>query len=259
MYRLLPTTLAVALTIALSPSAHAKKKDGKGQKHAPPAAAQHGGNGGGHAQAGQHGHGNGGHKAPQVGAYHAPKAPVVYKAPKASKQHRAQPYVASGSQRSQVHAQNRQPQTVVSASNQSRKYNQRNYNQRNYNQTAVHRTDVSNYQSYTQNRVYNQRVYQPPVTVYRDWDRGHVHHWNNHRYHWYNNAWVILDIPVGGYDSGSLEANVQAALAREGYDPGPIDGVVGGQTRDAIAAYQQDHGLSVTASINDSLIRSLRL
>src|SRR4051794_31513186 len=92
MYRLLSTTLAVALTIALSPSAHAKKKDGKGQKQAPAAAVQHGGNGGGHSQGGQYAHGNPGHKAPKGGAYHAPKAPVVYKAPKAGKHNPGQTY-----------------------------------------------------------------------------------------------------------------------------------------------------------------------
>jgi len=50
---------------------------------------------------------------------------------------------------------------------------------------------------------------------------------------------------------------VQAALRREGYNPGPIDGVIGGQTRDAIADYQHDHGLAPTGSINDPLLRSL--
>jgi peptidoglycan hydrolase-like protein with peptidoglycan-binding domain len=36
---------------------------------------------------------------------------------------------------------------------------------------------------------------------------------------------------------------VQQALAKEGYNPGPIDGNYGGQTRGAVAAYQKVKGL----------------
>lgn len=37
---------------------------------------------------------------------------------------------------------------------------------------------------------------------------------------------------------------VQSGLARLGYDPGPVDGVMGPQTSEAIRRYQRDHGLS---------------
>ena len=113
------------------------------------------------------------------------------------------------------------------------------------------------------------RYYRPPSYVYRDWDRGRTYTWNRHRYHWSDGAWVILNANIG-YDyprtyayrdvsTGSLAASVQARLAREGYDPGPIDGVIGPQTRDAIAAFQSDHGLPVTGRIDTSLVSALGL
>lgn len=36
---------------------------------------------------------------------------------------------------------------------------------------------------------------------------------------------------------------IQEALKREGYDPGPIDNVMGGKTKEALAKFQQDKGL----------------
>lgn len=115
-----------------------------------------------------------------------------------------------------------------------------------------------------------------PVNVYRDWDRGRTYSWNRHRYHWHGGAWVILDASPGygdgyGYDyptsyaysspsyAGSMAARVQSDLADQGYDPGPIDGVIGPQTTDAIAAFQSDNGLPVTGNTDDPLLRALGL
>ena len=69
----------------------------------------------------------------------------------------------------------------------------------------------------------------------------------------------------GYYDSGvtysdsvdSTASAVQEALAQAGYYHGAIDGIVGPGTTGAISAYQRDHGLPVTGSINASLLRSL--
>jgi hypothetical protein len=127
-------------------------------------------------------------------------------------------------------------------------------------------------------------AYQPPIQVCRDWDHRRIHEWNHCRYRWDDNAdtWVSIDFgypgypydsgygygyydygrPLmysSGYSSGSLAASVQDRLARRGYDPGPIDGVVGGQTRDAIAEFQNDHGLPVTGDIDRPLLRALGL
>ena len=45
--------------------------------------------------------------------------------------------------------------------------------------------------------------------------------------------------------AGNTVRRVQEGLARLGYRPGPVDGIAGAQTREAIRAYQRDHGLLV--------------
>ncbi len=42
-----------------------------------------------------------------------------------------------------------------------------------------------------------------------------------------------------------LVAGPQSGLKRMGYDPGPIDGILGPRTQAAIRAYQKDHGLAI--------------
>ncbi len=119
---------------------------------------------------------------------------------------------------------------------------------------------------------YNRFNYRPPTTVFRDWDRRSIHVWNNHRYRWYNNDWVIIDAGVAPYyydydygyapapvASGNTAMAVQEELSRAGYDPGAIDGVIGPQTRNAIAAYQEDHGLPVTGRMDRPLLREMGL
>jgi hypothetical protein len=128
----------------------------------------------------------------------------------------------------------------------------------------------------------------PPSATFRSWDRHREHVWNNHRYRWAGNNWVILDggftypyassysYPYSYYDDDyysttpevtistaptedSLGAEVQEALAAQGYYTDAIDGDVGPLTRQAIAAYQRDHGLPVTGTINAPLLDSLGL
>jgi len=43
---------------------------------------------------------------------------------------------------------------------------------------------------------------------------------------------------------------VQEALRDKGYDPGPIDGVMGSQTRKAISQYQKSENLPVTGHLD---------
>jgi Putative peptidoglycan binding domain len=133
---------------------------------------------------------------------------------------------------------------------------------------------------YSGNRVASWAV---PYATYRNWDRRHEHRWNNHRYRWGGNSWVIIGggyadpfyyddgyysapyttittTSVRAYDtSDSLGAEVQEALAERGYYHDSIDGDVGPNTRAAIAAYQRDHGLAVTGTINAPLLDSLDL
>ena len=50
---------------------------------------------------------------------------------------------------------------------------------------------------------------------------------------------------------------MQRALKQQGHDPGPIDGVMGAQTRDALRAYQKKHGLKVTGQLDDETVAKL--
>jgi len=50
---------------------------------------------------------------------------------------------------------------------------------------------------------------------------------------------------------------VQAGLTDLGYNPGPIDGVMGPQTRSAIRTYQRDHGLQVDGRATEGLARHI--
>jgi len=109
--------------------------------------------------------------------------------------------------------------------------------------------------------------YYVPFSVYQNWDHNRIYYWNNNPYRWYNNAWVTITPGYGyGYDyapgyggGGSVTAQVQERLAREGYDPGPIDGALGGRTQDAIVDFQRDHELPVTGRIDTPLLRELGL
>ncbi|MGE5209393.1 MAG: peptidoglycan-binding domain-containing protein [Alphaproteobacteria bacterium] len=60
-----------------------------------------------------------------------------------------------------------------------------------------------------------------------------------------------------GLTPHEIVANVQVALRDWGYNPGPIDGVLGPHTRAAIAAFQADRGLLVTSAIDRPTLQSL--
>jgi len=44
-----------------------------------------------------------------------------------------------------------------------------------------------------------------------------------------------------------------------GYYDGPIDGVLGSMTREAIAAYQADNGLAITSAIDEPTLATMGL
>ena len=133
----------------------------------------------------------------------------------------------------------------------------------------------------------------PSAEASRNWDRRQIHTWNNHRYRWFNNNWVILDggwgygspYYYGGYSpyyygddydydtpaesagaapneyssSANLAASVQEELVQKGYNPGAVDGVIGPQTRNAIGQFQSDHRLPVTGDLNPATISAMGL
>ena len=55
-----------------------------------------------------------------------------------------------------------------------------------------------------------------------------------------------------------LIGNVQTQLARLGYDPGPMDGLAGRKTRDAIRAFQGALGILPTGRISEELLLLLK-
>jgi len=79
---------------------------------------------------------------------------------------------------------------------------------------------------------------------------------------YYPDSYYPYDGPIYGYNDLSPDqviANVQTQLYNEGYYDGPIDGILGPDTQAAIADYQADHGLAVTAAIDEPTVVSLGL
>jgi peptidoglycan hydrolase-like protein with peptidoglycan-binding domain len=59
--------------------------------------------------------------------------------------------------------------------------------------------------------------------------------------------------------SRDLVVAVQRLIRADGFDPGPIDGLVGPRTRRAILAYQHNGGLPPTGEIDRALLVNLQL
>ena len=72
----------------------------------------------------------------------------------------------------------------------------------------------------------------------------------------------VYDGPIYAYNGLSpdqVTVNVQEQLAAAGYYDGPIDGVLGPMTREAIANYQADNGLAVTSAIDEPTLATMGL
>lgn len=110
-------------------------------------------------------------------------------------------------------------------------------------------------------------------------DKGWWHHHHNHIvfvlggwYFWdggyYYPAWgyapdayYAFDGPIytGSVerDPGDVVANVQSALQEQGYYQGDVDGILGPQTRAALAEYQQSIDIEPTGAIDEPTLESL--
>jgi peptidoglycan hydrolase-like protein with peptidoglycan-binding domain len=51
--------------------------------------------------------------------------------------------------------------------------------------------------------------------------------------------------------------NIQEALKEKGFDPGPIDGVIGPMTRQALKNFQQANNLKATGTVDAETAREL--
>jgi nitroreductase len=70
------------------------------------------------------------------------------------------------------------------------------------------------------------------------------------------------DGPIYGFDGLSPDqvvADVQTQLQQEGYYTGPINGFLDQPTQAAIANYQRDHNLAITAVVDAATVTSLGL
>lgn len=112
---------------------------------------------------------------------------------------------------------------------------------------------------------------------HRSWWRSHFTRFalfGSGYYYWDNGYWFpaygydstyntySYDEPIYGYndlDPAQVIANVQTELQRLGYYRYAVDGQMGPMTRAAIANYQRDNGLSITAAIDEPTLGSLGL
>jgi Putative peptidoglycan binding domain len=81
----------------------------------------------------------------------------------------------------------------------------------------------------------------------------------NYSYDYYDYYYPENGYYSGQSESASIRVLVQDALARRGYYPGQVDGVIGPETRSAIREFQRDNGLPVTGRINSHLIQALKI
>jgi hypothetical protein len=73
-------------------------------------------------------------------------------------------------------------------------------------------------------------------------------------------AYYPYNGPIYAYNNlppDQVISNVQSALQAEGYYQGEVDGLLGPETRAALANYQQAHGLYTTEAIDEPTLESL--
>jgi len=169
---------------------------------------------------------------------------------------------------------NQQNTQVVSTNKFKKSKNQTNVvtnNNAQWNKKAwKHYKRTGNEWSYSAAQRWNWRAHHN-----RDWWRR-----SNYRlvrygggYWYWNSGWwypaygydpyyshYVYNGPIFGYGyaaPGDVTVEVQRALAQQGYYYGPIDGILGPGTRSAIQRYQIDHGLAVTATIDEQTLATL--
>ena len=170
-----------------------------------------------------------------------------------------------------------------------------NYNQRNTQvvQTKKSKNKNQNYVVTNNNAQWNKKAWKHYKRTGNEWSFSAAQRWNWREHHnrdwwrrnnyrlvrygggyWYwNSGWwypaygydpyyshYVYDGPIFGYGyaaPGDVTAQVQRSLAQQGYYYGPIDGILGPGTRRAIERYQIDHGLAVTATIDEQTLATL--
>jgi localization factor PodJL len=70
-------------------------------------------------------------------------------------------------------------------------------------------------------------------------------------------AWNESDTKPASIDMKQAVRNIQLILAKNGYDAGAADGVMGDRTKSAIAAFQKANGMEPTGEVNEALVTAL--
>jgi len=142
--------------------------------------------------------------------------------------------------------------------------------QRNVRIVNNWRSDRFRGQNYAAFRDYRRRWHD------RTWWRNHYSRiifvsggwWYWNAGYWYpawgyaSGAYYPYDGPIYGYGDltpDQVIINVQTQLQRDGYYAGTVDGLLGPQTRGAIAAFQADHGLAITSAVDQPTLATLGL
>ena len=151
------------------------------------------------------------------------------------------------------------------ANNPSQKYQAVKFNQ-NYKIAGANKWKGSKYQVFVN--------YQPQWHDQYWWQHHHNHitfvfgspyYWDSGYWYpawgYYPNANYYYDGPIYASnpeeDPGQVVANVQAALQEQGYYQGEIDGILGPQTRAALAEYQSAQGLEPTGTVDEPTLEVL--
>ena len=145
------------------------------------------------------------------------------------------------------------------------KYKTVNYNA-NYHIAGAHNWKGAKYQVFVN--------YHPQWhdTWWWNWHHPHVVSIYGGWYYWDNSYWYpawgyapnsiyYYDGPIYGSspaeDPAQTVANVQTALQQQGYYSGEVDGILGPQTRAALAEYQSAQGLEPTGAVDEPTLETL--
>jgi hypothetical protein len=162
------------------------------------------------------------------------------------------------------HNQNMNPRTGGTRYNGTRSYATRQYSAtRNYGGTRYYGNYYGGGTSY-----YNGGYAYPSYSYYSGWPYSNWGYGTSSGYYPYSygggypysgyNNYYSYYTPTYGYN-GSTVAAVQQRLGRLGYYHGVVDGVMGPQTRSAIAAFESRNGMTVDGTISRPLLDTLGL
>jgi len=156
---------------------------------------------------------------------------------------------------------------AVNRATNARIVNNRTRNARIVNNWRSDRFRSSNYTAfYNYNRRWHDRSWWRRNYTRIIFVSGGWWYWNTG--YWYPawgyaaGAYYPYDGPIYGYNDLSPDqviVNVQSQLQRDGYYAGPVDGILGSQTRQALAAFQADHGLAITSAVDRPTLATLGL